>query len=38
MAIDSIINYGMSLGFPETRAKLFGSFTLIAMIMGYLSE
>lgn len=37
MAIDSIINYGMSLGFPETRAKLFGSFTLIAMIMGYLS-
>ncbi len=37
MAIDSIINYGMSLGFPETRAKLFGSYTLIAMIMGYLS-
>ncbi|WP_332456340.1 sugar MFS transporter [Petrimonas sp.] len=37
MAIDSIINYGMSLGFPETRARLFGSYTLIAMIMGYLS-
>lgn len=37
MAIDSIINYGISLGFPETRAKLFGSYTLIAMIIGYLS-
>ncbi|MGI6573973.1 MAG: sugar MFS transporter [Fermentimonas sp.] len=37
MAVDSIIDYGMSLGFPETRAKLFGSYTLIAMIMGYLS-
>jgi glucose/galactose transporter len=37
MAVDSIIYYGMSLGFPETRAKLFGSYTLIAMIMGYLS-
>lgn len=35
MAIDSIINYGMSLGFPETKAKLFGSYTLIAMILGY---
>jgi glucose/galactose transporter len=37
MAIDTIINYGLSLGFPETRAKLFGSYTLIAMILGYLS-
>ena len=37
IAVDSIINYGLSLGFPETRAKLFGTYTLIAMILGYLS-
>lgn len=38
MAIDSIINYGVTLGFSETNAKLFGSYTLIAMIIGYLSS
>lgn len=37
IAIDTIINYGLSMGFPEARAKLFGSYTLIAMILGYLS-
>ena len=37
MSIDSIINYGISLGFPVTSAKLFGSYTLVAMILGYLS-
>lgn len=37
MTIDSIINYGLTLGFPETKAKLFGAYTLIAMIVGYLS-
>lgn len=37
MAIDSIINYGLVLNFPEEKAMLFGSFTLIAMILGYLS-
>src|SRR5690554_3495989 len=37
MAIDNIINYGLSLGFPATSAKLFGSYTLIAMMLGYLS-
>lgn len=37
MAIDSIISYGMSMGFPEVQAKLFGSYTLIAMMLGYIS-
>ncbi len=37
MAIDSIISYGVSMGFPEVQAKLFGSYTLIAMILGYIS-
>lgn len=37
MAIDSIISYGMSMGFPEARAKLFGSYTLVAMMLGYIS-
>ena len=38
MAIDTIINYGLSLDFSPSRAKLFGSYTLIAMILGYLSS
>lgn len=37
IAIDTIINYGVTLGFPEMKAKLFGSYTLIAMILGYIS-
>lgn len=37
IAIDTIINYGLTQGFPVTEAKLFGSYTLIAMMLGYFS-
>lgn len=36
IAGDSIINYGNSLGIPLTEAKVFTTYTLIAMIMGYI--
>lgn len=32
---DTIINYGISLGFPEEEAKDFGQYTLWAMLVGY---
>ncbi len=35
VAVDTLINYGLSLGFDISQAKFFSSFTLIAMIMGY---
>jgi len=34
-AVDTLINYGLSLGFDINVAKFFSSFTLIAMIVGY---
>jgi len=34
--VDTLINYGLSLGFDIKVAKFFSSFTLIAMIVGYL--
>lgn len=37
IAIDTIISYGMSLGFPEAKVKLYGSYTLAVMILGYIS-
>ncbi len=37
IAVDTIISYGLSLGLPETEAKLYGSYTLGVMILGYLS-
>lgn len=37
IAVDTIINYGLSLNFPTNEAKLFGSYVLIAMMLGYLS-
>ncbi len=36
IAGDTIIRYGISLGFPIDEAKLFTSFTLAGMIVGYL--
>lgn len=36
VAVDTLINYGLSLGFGIKVAKFFSSFTLIAMIVGYL--
>lgn len=36
VAVDTLINYGLSLGFDINVAKFFSSFTLIAMIVGYL--
>ncbi len=36
IAGDTIIRYGISLGFPIEQAKLFTSFTLAGMIVGYL--
>jgi len=35
IAVDTLINYGLSLGFDIKHAKFFSSFTLIAMIVGY---
>jgi FHS family L-fucose permease-like MFS transporter len=32
---DTIISYGISLGFPESEAKDFGQFTLWSMLVGY---
>lgn len=36
IAGDTIINYGVSLGFPEEEARLFGTYTLGGMMFGYL--
>ena len=36
VAVDTLINYGLSLGFDIKAARFFSSFTLIAMIVGYL--
>lgn len=36
IAGDTVISYGMSLGFDSTTAKFFTTYTLIAMIVGYL--
>lgn len=36
IAVDTIINYGVSLGFPEATARIFGSYSLGAMMLGYL--
>jgi fucose permease len=35
IAGDTIIRYGMALGIPITEAKVYTSFTLIAMVAGY---
>jgi MFS transporter, FHS family, L-fucose permease len=35
IAGDTIINYGVSLGFPEEQAKNFGTYTLAMMLLGY---
>ena len=35
IAVDTLINYGMSLGVSIDEAKFFSSFTLVAMIGGY---
>jgi FHS family L-fucose permease-like MFS transporter len=35
IAGDTIIRYGMSLGIPISEAKVYTSYTLIAMIVGY---
>lgn len=37
IAIDTIISYGISIGFKEEEAMLFGSYVLFSMILGYLS-
>jgi FHS family L-fucose permease-like MFS transporter len=36
IAGDTIINYGVSLGFAEEEARLFGTYTLAAMMFGYI--
>ncbi len=36
IAGDTIISYGVSLGFPEEEARLFGTYTLYGMMTGYL--
>ena len=35
IAGDTIISYGISLGFAEEKARLFGTYTLWAMMFGY---
>jgi MFS transporter, FHS family, L-fucose permease len=35
IAGDTIISYGVSLGFPQEEARLFGTYTLTAMMIGY---
>jgi glucose/galactose transporter len=35
VSVDTLINYGLSLGFNIDVARFFSSFTLIAMIIGY---
>ena len=37
IAGDTIITYGKSIGIPVERAKLFTSYTMTAMLLGYLS-
>lgn len=37
IAGDTIISYGVSLGFPEEQARLFGTYTLAAMMVGYVT-
>ena len=37
IAGDTIITYGVSLGFPEEEARLFGTYTLTAMMIGYVT-
>ncbi len=36
LSVDTLINYGLSLGFDINVAKFFSSFTLVAMMVGYL--
>ncbi len=36
IAGDTVISYGMSLGFDSATAKFFTTYTLVAMIIGYL--
>jgi glucose/galactose transporter len=36
IAGDTIINYGISIGFAEEQARLFGSYTLAGMMLGYI--
>ncbi len=36
VSVDTMINYGLSLGFNIKVARFFSSYTLIAMIVGYL--
>jgi glucose/galactose transporter len=36
IAGDTIIRYGMSLGIPIAQAKVYTSYTLIAMVIGYI--
>lgn len=36
IAGDTIINYGISMGFSMDEAKLFGTYTLYAMLAGYI--
>ncbi len=36
VSVDTLINYGLSLGFDIKVAKFFSSFTLVAMLVGYL--
>lgn len=35
IAVDTLINYGKSIGFGIDEAKFFSSFTLVGMIVGY---
>ena len=35
LAADTIISYGVSLGFPETEASFFGTYPLVGMLIGY---
>ncbi len=36
IAVDTQINYGLSLGFDIDKAKYFSSYTLVGMIIGYI--
>ncbi|GMT46318.1 MAG: glucose/galactose MFS transporter [bacterium] len=36
VSVDTLINYGLSLGFDIKVARFFSSFTLVAMMVGYL--
>ncbi len=36
IAADTVINYGISLGFPEEQAGKFGIYTLAGMMIGYM--